>query len=135
MVWLSIRPIETLRHGEFDLSESFIEGSFVGPKGGVGTTQRGKGTKRIAVANCDGAPIAVHMASASPQEVTLAEATIDTRFTQKRPVRMIGDKACDSDRLDRNLVRLWIEMIAPHRANRGTATWTPDGRPLRRPDG
>ena len=72
------------------------------------------------------------MASASPQEVTLAEATIDTRFTQKRPVRMIGDKACDSDRLDRNLVRLWIEMIAPHRANRGTATWTPDGRPLRR---
>ena len=44
---------------------------------------------------------------------------------------MIGDKAYDSDRLDRDLAeRYGIEMIAPHRGERRTPTQ--DGRPLRR---
>ena len=47
------------------------------------------------------------------------------------PARWIGDKAHDSDRLDRDLAeRYGIEMIAPHRADRPMPTQ--DGRPLRR---
>jgi len=46
------------------------------------------------------------------------------------PERLIGDKAYDSDRLDRALMESYgIEMIAPNRANRRQ---TQDGRPLRR---
>ena len=45
--------------------------------------------------------------------------------------RLIGDKAYDSDRLDRELAeRYGIEMIAPHRGERRRPTQ--DGRPLRR---
>ena len=43
---------------------------------------------------------------------------------------MIGDKAYDSDSLDKNLLAKYgIEMIAPNRRNRGK---TQDLRPLRR---
>ena len=103
-------------------------------KGGaaVGKTKRGKGTKLMAVANRDGAPVAIHIESASPHEVTLVTATLAARFTQKRPARLIGDKAYDSDRLDRTMADIGIEMIAPHRANRTADSQTQDGRPLRR---
>ena len=44
---------------------------------------------------------------------------------------MIGDKAYDSDRLDRALADCYgIEMIAPHRGQRREPTQ--DGRPLTR---
>jgi transposase len=44
---------------------------------------------------------------------------------------LIGDKAYDSDRLDRDMAnRYGIEMIAPHRGQRRGPTQ--DGRPLRR---
>jgi transposase len=44
---------------------------------------------------------------------------------------LIGDKAYDSDRLDRDLADGYgIEMIAPHKGERRQATQ--DGRPLRR---
>ena len=46
------------------------------------------------------------------------------------PVRLIDDKAYDSDKLDAKLALDWgIEMIAPNRKRRST---TQDGRPLRR---
>ena len=46
------------------------------------------------------------------------------------PKRLIGDKAYDSDRLDRVLMEDYgTEMIAP---NRATRSQTQDGRPLRR---
>ncbi len=44
---------------------------------------------------------------------------------------MIGDKAYDSDPLDKQLADEGIEMIAPHRRNR-TKPKTQDDRPLRR---
>lgn len=31
---------------------------------------------------------------------------------------IIGDKACDSDKLDTELEQQGVELIAPHRANR-----------------
>lgn len=35
-----------------------------------------------------------------------------------QPVRLVGDRAYDSDRLDTVLAEQGIEMIAPHRRNR-----------------
>jgi len=97
----------------------------------VGKTERGKGTKLMAVADRDGLPLAVYAASASPHEVTLVEATLAEVLTAERPQRLIGDKAYDSDPLDAELEEQGIEMIAPHKANRNKAP-TQDGRPLRR---
>jgi hypothetical protein len=52
--------------------------------------------------------------SASPHEVKLVAATIDSRFVGSAPERLIGDKAYDSDGLDRHLQsQMGIEMIAP----------------------
>lgn len=51
---------------------------------------------------------------------------------EARPENLIGDKACDSDKLDAELKREGIEMIAPHRGNRTERSRTQDGRRLRR---
>jgi transposase len=55
--------------GEPDLSECFIDATFVTARSGggcVGKTKRGKGTKLMAIADSSGLPVAVHAASASP---------------------------------------------------------------------
>jgi len=70
------------------------------------------------------------VASASPHEVTLVDATLDGRFVVEPPARPIGDLAYDSDRLDEAMRERGIELIAPNRANRRQRTQ--DGRPLRR---
>jgi len=85
----------------------------------------------MAIGDGHGLPVAVHVASASPHEVTLVDATLAARFTKGLPARLIGDKAYDSERLDRHLAETYdIEMIAPHLPHRRTRTQ--DGRPLRR---
>ena len=104
-----------------------------GKKGGlaVGPTKRGKGTKIIALADDHSLPLAVSIESASPHESQLVEGVLGHSFLDTLPARLIGDKAYDSDRLDRDLAeRYGIEMIAPHRGQRRTPTQ--DGRPLRR---
>jgi transposase len=61
----------------------------------------------------------------------LVDQTIDARFIDDVPGRMIGDKAYDSDPLDERLLRKYgIEMISPNRE--GRKRLTQDGRPLRR---
>jgi transposase len=86
----------------------------------------------MAIVNCRSLPLAVHVASASPGEAGLVAATLDDRFIEHYPPRLIGDKAYDSDPLD---AQLWkdfgIDMIAPHRNNRVRPA-TQDGRALRR---
>ena len=47
----------------------------------------------MAVADAAGFPLAVHVASASPHEVTLVEDTLDCTFTNELLGRLIGDKA------------------------------------------
>jgi len=97
----------------------------------VGPTKRGKGTKIIALADDHSLPLAVSIESASPHESQLVEGVLGHSFLDTLPPRLIGDKAYDSDRLDRDLAeRYGIEMIAPHRGERRTPTQ--DGRPLRR---
>ena len=98
---------------------------------GVGPTKRGKGTKITAITVGDSVPIAVSVQAASPHESQLVEETLGHSFLDELPERLIGDKAYDSDKLDRHMDEEYgIEMIAPHRSNRKEPTQ--DGRPLRR---
>jgi transposase len=85
----------------------------------------------MVVADAHGLPVAADAASATPHEVTLVRDTLRARFTVERPGRLIGDRAYDSDPLDRELAAEGIELIAPHRSNRSKAP-TQDGRQLRR---
>ena len=85
----------------------------------------------MVVADNASLPLAVHAASASPHEVTLVGETLVQSFTSERPARLIGDRAYDSDPLDRELAADGVELIAPHRSNRSKAP-TQDGRALRR---
>jgi transposase len=85
----------------------------------------------MAVADGHGLPLAACVASASPHEVTLVEATLDASWAKHTPERLVGDLAYDSDRLDERLrVERGVAMIAPNRRNRRLKSQ--DGRPLRR---
>ena len=86
----------------------------------------------MAITNASGFPVAAHVESASPHEVRLVEATIDSGFTKYAPNKIIGDKAYDSDKLDQQLSEeRGIELISPHRRGRKKPR-TQDGRKLRR---
>ena len=86
----------------------------------------------MAIADRSGLPVAVCIKSASPHEVKLVEATLEKRFIEDQPKRLIGDRAYDSDPLDKKLSEEHgIEMISPHRRNRKKRK-TQDGRVLRR---
>jgi IS4 transposase len=57
---------------------------------------------------------------------------LDACFVEELPEPLVGDKACDSDKLDRHVAKERnIKMIAPHRSNRRNQP-TQDGRVLRR---
>jgi len=99
---------------------------------GVGKTKRGKGTQIMGLTDAFGLPIAVDATSASPHEITLVDDTLDACFLENVPEKVIGDKAYDSDPLDKRLAEeRGVEMIAPHKDNRCQAS-TQDGRALRR---
>jgi len=85
----------------------------------------------MAITNASGFPVAAHIESASPHEVKLVEATIDSSFTRHAPDKLIGDKAYDGDKLDDQLLgERGVEMISPHRMGRKKPL-TQDGRKLR----
>ena len=118
------RSERSVRRRQLQLGEK--RGSAIGP------TRRGKGSKIMAISDGHGLPLAVLVASASPHETKLVEATLEERFFADLPQRLIGDRAYDSDRLDQRLMQHYgIEMIAPHTSAR-TKTLTQDGRVLRR---
>ena len=82
-----------------------------------------QGTKIMAVGDRAGLPVSVSIASASPHEITLVDAALDALLTDGTPIRLIGDRAYDSDPLDARLRQTWrVEMIAPHRARRRPPT-------------
>jgi transposase len=93
----------------------------------------------MVVVDGKGIPIGGTLASASPAEVRLAEETLDTVKVprkgrgrpKKRPARLIGDKAYDSDPLRKRCKELKIDLIVPHRKNRKKSR-KQDGRKLRR---
>jgi transposase len=84
----------------------------------------------MAVADRHGLPIAVGIASGQRHETKLVIETLRQRFLKKLPLRLIGDRAYDSDGLDAELRTMGVELIAPHNPRRKNLTQ--DGRPLRR---
>lgn len=104
----------------------------------VGKTKRGKGTKWMVLVDGQGLPLGVRLESASPSEVTLAEATLDEVRVPRRkgrprqkPERVIADRGYDSDPLRQRLQKRGIELIAPYRKNNQSRRYE-DGRKLRR---
>lgn len=93
----------------------------------------------MVVVDGQGVPLGNLLDAASPAEVTLVEATLETIAVprqgrgrpRQRPVRLIYDKACDSDPLRQRLAKRGIDLICPHRKNR-TKPPLQDGRKLRR---
>jgi transposase len=93
----------------------------------------------MVVVDGQGVPLGVHLDSASPNEVTLIEKTLEKVAVPRsgrgrprsRPTRLIYDRAADSDPLRNRLKRRGIELICPHRAKRRKPK-TQDGRKLRR---
>jgi transposase len=79
--------------GDIDLSECYIDATFVAAKKGgarVGKTKRGKGTKLMAFSDGSSVPLALYAESASPHEVSLVEATLASAFLKEKPERLIG---------------------------------------------
>ena len=111
-----------------------------GEKGGsaVGKTKRGKGTKWMVLVDGGGLPLGVRLESASPGEVTLAEATLaevkvprPKGRPRQKPKRIIADRAYDSDPLRQRLAKRGIDLIVPYRNNSKLRRYQ-DGRKLRR---
>jgi transposase len=86
----------------------------------------------MAIADRFGLPVAVHIESASPHETKLVDATLQACPIVEDIERLLGDRAYDSDPLDKQLEQRGIEMIAHHRTNRRPDTKTQDGRQARR---
>ena len=91
----------------------------------VGKPKRGKGTKWMVLVDGHGLPLGVRLESASPSEVTLAEATLaEVRVPRpkgrprQKPQRVIADRGYDSDPLRERLKRRGIELIVPYRKNK-----------------
>src|SRR5450755_2626860 len=106
---------------------------FSGQKGGakVGNTKRGKGSKIMAIGDAHGLPIAIHTETAAPAEVNLVEATLSKLLVPEKPMRIIADKAYDSDPLREQLLEEEILLVVPHRRGRTKPSFN-DGRWLRR---
>lgn len=86
----------------------------------------------MAVADSGGLPIGMRLDSASPHEAKLAVDTVSSIFVEGKIENLIGDKAYDSDPLDKKLKEEYgIDLTAPHKSNR-KKTKTQDGRKLRR---
>jgi transposase len=92
---------------------------------GVGKTKLGKGSKVMVVADGHGLPIGLHVDSAQPHELQLAEATLATiRVPQirgrprTRPKELVADKAYDSHDFRRRLRRRGIKPTIPTFARR-----------------
>lgn len=85
----------------------------------------------MAITDADGLLIAVWTTVANRHEVKLAQQTIDSSLLNEPPVRIIADKAYDSDPLREELAEQSIDLIVPHRKNRKKPK-KQDGRKLRR---
>ena len=85
----------------------------------------------MAIPDRHGLPVACSVASASPHETKLVEATVEQRFTHAKPRLLIGDRAYNIGGPNERLGRKYrIRLIAPHRPNRWRKTR--EGRQLRR---
>ncbi|WP_447975409.1 IS5 family transposase [Nitrospira sp. Kam-Ns4a] len=111
--------------GTVDERESFIDATVAAAKGGgdaVGLTKRGKGVKILAIVDRHGLPLSVSTHAANHHEVTLVQLSFDCSMLEAKPEHLLGDRAYDSDRLDDELKRDGVNLIAPHRSTRKLKT-------------
>lgn len=85
----------------------------------------------MALVDAYGLPISLSFHAANHHESGLTYDLVHGCWTEMLPERVIGDKAYDSDALDRRLAECGVAMIAAHRKNRKKPK-TQDGRCLRR---
>src|SRR6185312_11298717 len=82
----------------------------------VGRCRAGNATKVMAIADRDGLPLALYLASGNRFDSVLTDGTLDAAFVAKLPPRLIGDKAWDAAPLQQRLkTERGIELIAPKR--------------------
>jgi transposase len=85
----------------------------------------------MVVVDGHGTPLGVCIESASPAEIKLVNAVLDTIPAHLLPEFVIGDRAYDSDPKDAELLAEYdIKLVSPNRRNR--IRRTQDGRTLRR---
>ena len=93
----------------------------------------------MVVVDGQGVPLGSQLVSASPAEVKLAEGTLRTISVpapgpgrpRSRPLRVVADRAYDSDPLRWRLLQRGIVLISPHRKKRRRPSLN-DGRMMRR---
>ena len=93
----------------------------------------------MVVVDGTGVPLGSQLVSASPAEVTLAQSTLGQIAMprggpgrpRKRPLRVVADRAYDSDPWRERLLRRGMLLISPHHRNRKQPSFN-DGRWLRR---
>jgi len=86
----------------------------------------------MAIADRDGLPLALYLASGNRYDSVLTEGTLDAAFVAELPPRLIGDKAWDSAPLQQRLAERGIDLIAPKRRGKWCSRRRQDGRKLRR---
>jgi len=128
----------TLREqGEVDESECYIDATFASAKGGgdqIGPTRRGKGVKIMAIVDRHGLPLAVTTHAANHHEVTLVQLTFDFYMIEAKPENLVGDKAYDSDPLDRaSRTRRRDDFSAQVEPHQAQDAGRPPAAPLRAP--
>ncbi len=105
----------------------------------VGKTRRGKGSKCMVLADGQGVPLGILVASASPGESALALQTLRTVRVPRPggrgrprslPERIVANRAYDSKSLWKTLRKKGVDLITPHTRRRKVKFQ--DGRKLRR---
>lgn len=103
---------------------------------GIGRTKVGKGSKVMVVADGNGLPIGLHIDSARPHEITLAQQTLETVYVPQsrgrprtRPAELVADKAYDSRAFRQYLRRRGIKPTIPPFARRQPSL-SKRGRPI-----
>jgi transposase len=96
----------------------------------VGNTRKGKGTKLMVLVDGQGLPLGVYLSSANRAESDLAEVTVESRVTDKKPRIIVADKGYDAKALWERFRKYNVDLIVPHRRNRKERFQ--DGRRLRR---
>lgn len=106
---------------------------FTGKKGGdeVGRCHKGNGTRILLLIDAKGIPLSAYATAAHHNEVNTIETLVDERKLDRKPRRLLYDRASDADWLRDGLRCRGIELICPHRSNRRKPP-RQDGRTLRR---
>ena len=132
-VWLTIWRAflaELNERQQLNWSESFLDGSFAPAKKGAAESEKPSGARGRSGWWWSTAAVFLWETTFTryPRvEVRLAETTLATirigrshraGRPRQKPLRVIADKAYDSDPLRKRLQQRWIELICPHKKNR-----------------